>query len=131
MLALFLALFIHLFVPLAGVAGYCAIVRRMLREYVERPPWGELLCLFFTYGGWLMMLLTVTFWRLSGAALVGLGYLVLVAPLIMGAIVLRLADRRMWSRYHEAAYTASLVYLPFVVVVLPSVFVLALLLRPR
>jgi hypothetical protein len=76
--------------------------------------------LFFTYGGWLLVLLTVSLWYWSGLALLGLIYLMVVAPIVLIGLAVYLRPRRTKSPFHRAAFAASAGYviIPAAVLVL-------------
>lgn len=102
---------VHLLAPLAGLQLYRRLCRRMQAAKVEAPPAFAFFLLFVTYGGALLLLLTRLFWHWSGAALVGLVYLLFLAPVILAVVAFLLSSKRAVSPYHRAAFVASLGYL--------------------
>ena len=104
------AILIHLVVPLAGFQGFLWLRNEMRAAQIERPPVIPLLIIFATYGGWLMVLLTLLFWYWSGMALLGLIYLVVIAPVVMTVMAVLLYRQRRLSRYHFGSFIASGVY---------------------
>ncbi len=120
------AALIHLAVPAAGLAVYLRLRRRMRESGVQNPPDVALFILFMTYGGWLMIVLTALFWYASGMLLLGLVYLMFVAPVVMIVMAVRLYPQRKVSRYHRGSFLASAAYIIFPVGVVVLRFVLVL-----
>jgi hypothetical protein len=104
------AILVNFVVPLAGLKVFLALRGRMLEEHIERPPVIPLFIIFATYGGLLMIVLAVLFWRWSGMASLGLFYLVLVAPVAMTVLAVILYRQRRLSSYHFVSFIASGVY---------------------
>lgn len=75
------------------------------------PPVAEIFLLFFTYGGLLMVAYTTLFWEWSGAASLGVFYLLLGAPIVTLVIALRQFKKRSISKYHKWSYYLALLYL--------------------
>jgi hypothetical protein len=101
---------INFAVSLAGLMTFIWLRGEMRDAQIQRPPTIPLFITFATYGGWLVMILTVFFWYWSGMALLGLIYLIFVAPIVMAVIALRLYHDRLVSRYHYGSFVASGVY---------------------
>ena len=114
------AILVNFVVPLVGVGIFLRLRERMRDQQIERPPIVALFIIFATYGGLLMVILTVLFWRWSGMASLGVFYLVLVAPVAMIVLAIMLYRERRLSPYHLGSFIASGVY-PCVVV--PTVVV--------
>jgi hypothetical protein len=91
---------VHLVVPLAGLLVFLWLRNKMREAQIERPPVIPLFIIFATYGGWLMIALTLLFWYWSGMALLGSMYLIFVAPLVMAALAIMMCRQRRLSRYH-------------------------------
>ena len=104
------AILVNFVVPLAGLKVFLSLRERMLERQIERPPVVPLFIIFATYGGLLVVVLTVLFLRWSGMASLGVFYLVLVAPIAM-----MLFRQRRLSPYHFGSFIASGIY-PCVVV---------------
>lgn len=104
------AILIHLIIPGAGLFIYWILYKKIEKEQIYNPPIKELFLIFATYGGLLLVLLTSLFWMWSGAASLGVFYLVLVAPILMAIIAIRTKNNRNISRYHRWAFTASVLY---------------------
>ena len=104
------AILVNFVVPLAGLKVFLSLRERMREEQIERPPFIPLFIIFATYGGLLVVVLTVLFWRWSGMASLGLFYLVLVAPIAMTVLAIILYRQRRLSSYHLASFVASGVY---------------------
>ena len=104
------AILVNLAVPFAGFQLFIWLRNRMLDEDVEQPPVVPLFILFATYGGWLLIVLTMLFWYWSGMALLGLMYLVFVAPFVMPVLAVMMYRQRRLSRYHLGSFIASGIY---------------------
>ncbi|THH39375.1 hypothetical protein [Neolewinella litorea] len=112
---------IHVFVPAGGVLAYLIMLKRMKKEHTSCPPVRSLLLVFASYGGVLLVLLTALFWKWSALASFGAAYLVLGAPLIMGAVAYMQFPTRVLSKYHSLVYRLALIYaiaIPVVVLAL-------------
>jgi ACR3 family arsenite efflux pump ArsB len=105
---------LYLAVPLAGVILYrslcCKILAKQHSCALNIPFFG----IFFVYGGWTIIFLTVLFWRWSGMASIGGLLLVFVMPFLMLGQTAWLWSRRMKSIYHLTAFWLSASYLPLV-----------------
>ncbi len=112
------AILVNFVVPLAGLKVLLSLRERMFERQIERPPVVPLFIIFATYGGLLVVVLTILFLRWSGMASVGVFYLVLVAPIAMTVLAVMLFRQRRLSPYHFGSFIASGIY-PCVVV--PSV----------
>jgi hypothetical protein len=104
------AILINVAVPLAGLLVFWWLRNNMRVAEIDRPPVIPLFIIFATYGGWLMIGLTLLFWYWSGIALLGLIYLVFIAPIIMTVLAVRLYLDRAVSRYHYGSFIASGLY---------------------
>jgi hypothetical protein len=109
------AILVNFAVPLTGLKVFLSLRERMLQRQIERPPIVPLFIIFETYGGLLMVVLTVLFWRWSGMASLGVFYLVLVAPIATTVLAVMLFRQRRLSPYHFGSFIASGIY-PCVVV---------------
>ena len=118
-------LVIHVLVPVAGVALYAWLRRRMRAAGVLAPPDVALFLVFFTYGGLLLVLLTAAFWYWSGAASLGFAYLALVAPFVMAGTAFNLRERRTVSRYHAATFIVAAGYIPVIAACLAAASLLS------
>jgi hypothetical protein len=99
---------INLLVPFLGVIIFIWLCRKMQRDAIPSPPYFVYFILFATYGGWLLAILTLLFWVLSGMFMLGNLYLIVVSPFLTAAIAYHLRNRRTLSRYHQSAYVACL-----------------------
>jgi hypothetical protein len=81
-----IALMIHLIIPSVGLFYFLRLKKQMKSENIENALIQELFLIFATYGGLLLILLTTLFWKWSGLASLGMFYLILGAPIIMGII---------------------------------------------
>ena len=96
--------------PLAGLALHLWLCWQMRLRAVPDWPRLPLFILIVTYGGWLMVGLTLLFWEWSGLAGMGFFYLVLGAPLISGVVAWGLRGQRHLSPFHRWVFRASAVY---------------------
>ena len=76
------AVSIHLLIPVLGLVMFVLLIRFMHRTNVPDPPSVEYSGLFTIIGGWLLIVLTDLFWLWSGMASIGMGYLLIMAPII-------------------------------------------------
>ena len=105
---------INVGVPLGGVLVFVSLCLWMWMARIKRPPLTSFFIIFATYGGWLMIVVTLRFWYWSGMALLGLMYLVLVAPFVMVVLAALTYSRRNLSRFHLVSFVASGLY-PFLI----------------
>jgi hypothetical protein len=98
---------IYIVVPALGLASFVQIRRQMRVAGVPEPPVAALFWLFVTYGGLLLVILTVAFWEWSGLASLGMAFLVLCAPVLLGVQAWRLRPRAGVSSYHRLAWLLS------------------------
>jgi hypothetical protein len=104
------AILVNLVVPLAGLQIFIWLRNRIRAAGIERPQIIPLFIIFATYGGWLMVILTLQFWYWSGVALIGLIYLVFIAPIVMTVLAIMLYRQCGLSRYHLGLFIASSIY---------------------
>ena len=91
MTEVFTALFIHLRVPLAGILAYGLLCRKLLQQGAPIDFLGQLFIIFFCWGGLLIVTLTSLFWQWSGMASLGFGFLLFIAPFVVGGVAFHLA----------------------------------------
>ena len=99
-------LLIYLVVPAVGLLVFMWLKDDMYEKEIEDPPIASLFIIFATYGGWLIVVLTLIFWYASGMALLGVAYLMFLAPLAAW-----LYPKRDLSPYHSWAFFMSAGYL--------------------
>lgn len=95
----------------------------MKKQDIPNAPTAELFIIFSTYGGLLLVVLTTLFWLWSGMASLGVFYLILAAPIIMGIIAYRHRKTRTISKYHNWTYISGLLYF----VIAPVTFIVLFL----
>jgi len=119
------ATLIHFAIPALGLRLYLRLRNRMLTAGIPDPPIIPFFILFATYGGWLLVVLTLLFWYWSGAATLGLAYLMFIAPVVMLALTVQLYKQRNLSSFHFGAFVGSAVHIvfPLGVLILRSVTV--------
>jgi len=119
---------IYVLVPFGGLRLYQAVNARMGRMNVPDPPRVVLGILFFTYGGWLLVILTDIFWYWSALASLGVLYLIAVAPVVVAGTTARLYLIRNLSGFHKLAFAGSVAYVILSVAALAVLMVRALVL---
>jgi hypothetical protein len=107
----FKALLIHLVVPLTGLLAYLKICREMHLKSIEHPPYFQIFAVFFGFGGWLLIFLTLVFWYWSGMATLGFFFLLIIMPLIAIGCIISLYENRNLSNYHFYAFRGCLAFL--------------------
>lgn len=110
---------IYVVTPLLGLAAYAILIQRMKRARIDSPPNAPFFILFFTFGGWLLVLLTAWLWEWSGMASIGMLYLLLIAPVLTAIGFWRLRSQRTLSGFHRCAFLLSGAYTCFVLVAVP------------
>lgn len=111
-------LVIYFLIPAVGFGLYESLCSRMNALNTPDPPRLALAILFGTYGGWLLVILTETFWFWSGMASLGTIYLIAVAPIVLGLLALQLYPKRTLSRFHKLAFVASAGYIAVPLIVI-------------
>ena len=105
-----IALTIHFVIPFIGLLFFLKLERQMRRENIQNRPTIELFIIFATYGGLVLVILTDLFWYWSGMASLGVFYLILAAPIVMGVIAYRNRHTKTISKYHKWTYLLGLAY---------------------
>ncbi|HMI01681.1 MAG TPA: hypothetical protein VK541_04320 [Pedobacter sp.] len=105
-----IVLFIHVLVPLAGLAIYLRLLAKLRKQNLVSTLGIYFLIIFITYGGLLMVVLTGFFWRWSGMASLGMFYLMLPAPVLMAVTAYNNNKLKSVSKYHFLAFRAGLLY---------------------
>ena len=121
---IFIAVAIHLLIPITGLIYFIWLTKKMKREMVVNAPTFELFVVFATYGGLLLVALTTLFWQWSGMVSLGTFYLILGAPIALSIIAYRQRKIKELSKYHYGTYYASLSYF----IIAPIIFLLLFLL---
>lgn len=101
---------IYVLTPIMGLLAFWALIRKMRSEGVVSPPEIHFLVLFFTLGGWLLVLLTAWFWEWSGLASIGVLYLIFIAPALTAVMAWQLRSNRTLSNFHKYAFFLSGAY---------------------
>jgi hypothetical protein len=118
-----IAFLIHLVIPLIGLLYFLKISIQMKKEKIVAVPLISLFIIFATYGSLLLIMLISVFWRWSGMASLGMLYLILGAPILMGLIAFRYQKKKGISKYHNWTFISSACYF----VIAPITFLLAIL----
>jgi len=121
---MFIALFIHLIVPIIGIAYFLLLVKKIKEEQISKPPILELFLLFLTYGVLIIIFLTTLVWKWSALASLGAFYLILIAPIIMLILIFKMRDEKNTSRFHKGILYGAKGYF----IATPIVFILSFLL---
>ncbi|WP_339919210.1 hypothetical protein [uncultured Flavobacterium sp.] len=124
---IFLAIVIHVIVPLIGLLFFLFLRKKIKEERVADPPIAEFFILFATYGGLLIVAITTLFWQWSGLASLGSLYLVLIAPFIMIFLAYRMKNNKIISIYHELIYYLSTSYF----IIAPLTFLILFLISDK
>lgn len=111
---------IYVFLPIIGTVSYWALAQWMRRKGVPSPPELAFVVLFFTWGGFLQVVLTAWFWEWSGMASIGVLYLILVAPFLTAYMAWHLRRLRDLSAFHRCAFLLSCTYSCLIAVGLPA-----------
>src|SRR5215472_8279524 len=101
---------IYILLPLAGLAVFIGLCRRMQRAQIPSPPYFSYLVLFASFGGALQVALTELFWRWSGLASLGTVFLLGIAPVLNAGIAIRSWRGRKRSLFHRGAFIAGAIY---------------------
>jgi hypothetical protein len=111
----FVAILIHLIIPIAGMVGFVLICWQMRKASIQNAPYFQLFSLFFGFGGWLLIFLTLCFWYWSGMATLGFFFLLLILPIVVFGCALSIFENRNSSQYHLFTLYGSFAYLLFTV----------------
>ena len=101
LIEIIVAITIHLILPALGILLFLKMRSRMIKENIKDSPIIELLFVFATYGGLLLVILTALFWYWSGMASLLCFSLIIIAPIAMGIILWRLSEKKSLSNYHK------------------------------
>ena len=104
------AVLIHLGVPFAGLMWYLVLCRRLRQQGASPAFLRQLFLIFFCWGGLLLLVLTALFWQWSGMASLGAGFLVFVAPFLLGSVAFNLTRIEHPSPAQRLALGACLSY---------------------
>lgn len=110
----------HLGIPVASILYYLHILAKMRRLQIEDAPVMDLFIVFFTYGGLLLVVMTVLFWYWSAMASLGAVYLILVAPVLLGIIAVNQNSQKEKSVFHRYTRLAAIRYF----IIAPAVLLL-------
>ena len=107
-----IALTIYIALPLTVLIIYIRLRRRIKKEKIESVPLNELLIIFATYGGLLLLFISCLVYpnSWSGMASLGIFYLIFIAPIVMGGIAYRHSKTIKKSKYHKWTYASGLLY---------------------
>lgn len=112
---------IYFIAPICGLIGFLHLCEKMKKEKIANSPVEELFGIFWIYGTLFVVFLSALFWGWSGVALLGMIFLVFVAPFLMAWISIRLRNKKGISKYHLFVLNAAMLYfvvLPVCLVVL-------------
>ena len=103
-------LLIHLFVPLAGIVVYVRLCRRLNAQGESPEVLLLLFCLFFCWGGVILIGLTALFWTWSGLASLGMFFLLFISPFVVLPATMVLRNITRDSALAESAWLSCLLY---------------------
>ena len=109
------AILIHLVVPALGVLAFLKICLDIRKKEIPHPPYFPVFALFFGYGSWLMIFLTLLFWYWSGMASLGFFFLLFAMPLAILGCIVWLRPKRELSKYHAYGLKGSYMYMALTV----------------
>ena len=112
------AVLIHLAVPLAGVAWYVSLWKRLRGQGASAVFLHQLLLIFFCWGGLLLVVLTALFGQWSGLASAGAAFLITLAPLSLAIVAVSLFRSEQRSPAQRTALRACLSYFAALLVLL-------------
>lgn len=101
---------IYLALPISGLFIFGLLVLKMYNKKISNKPISELFVVFLSYGGLLVFMLTTLFWYWSVFALVGLIYLVFIAPILHIIIIIYLRKELKTSAFHKWIYKSLIFY---------------------
>lgn len=104
---------IYLALPISGLFLFGLLVLRMYNKRICKKPITELFVVFLSFGGLIVFLLTVLFWHWSALALIGLLYLVIIAPILHIIIIIYLRKEVKNSVFHKWIYKCLISYFIF------------------
>ncbi|MBP6824343.1 MAG: hypothetical protein KA368_22545 [Acidobacteria bacterium] len=116
---------IYFAVPGLGLLFFLRLKDFIVQQQMPSLPDTPLFLVFASYGGWLIVFLTELFWYWSGMASIGVGYLIFVAPIVLGYFAVRLYGQRNQSHFHFKLFIACACYTFLPVAVLISVKLLS------
>ena len=105
-----LPILIYLALPFSGLFLFALLVLRMYNKRISNKPISELFVVFLSYGGLLVFMLTTLFWYWSVLALIGLLYLVFIAPILHVIICIYFRKEIKSSLFHKRIYQSLLFY---------------------
>ena len=113
-------LFVHLVVPIMGMAVYLILVKRMKKEDTPNAPVAQLFWLFGTYGVLTILVLTSLIWKWSGMASIGAFASLTIGPIIAGVSAFSVYKNRKLTKYHKLAYWLAIGYVGVVLLAICS-----------
>jgi hypothetical protein len=108
---IFSAIIIHIVIPIFGISAYLKLRSNISKNAIPNPPHIQNFILFFGFGGWLLIFLTLRFWYWSGMAALGFFFLLLVMPFIIIGCIFTLFPNRKTSKYHFYALLGGFAFL--------------------
>ncbi|MDT3739259.1 MAG: hypothetical protein RO257_07120 [Candidatus Kapabacteria bacterium] len=105
-----IGLTIHLLVPMLGLIYFVLLTKKMRKENLSKSTTYEIFAIFINYGGLVLVTLTTFFWKWSGLSSLGIFYLILIAPIVMGIIAFKNNKYKDKSIYYNRIYKAGVLY---------------------
>src|SRR5436190_4131109 len=123
-LDIFLALTVYIIIPITGMLLFRRLKNKMIDARINNAPITDLTIIFGTYGGLLLLTLTVLIWPSdwSGIASLGTFYLIIVAPIVMGRIAYRHRHGSQISKYHYITFMSGILYFAIAPVTLTALY---------
>ena len=116
----FIFLFVHIAIPVLGMAVYLMLLRKMKNDGTPNPPSTELFWLFGIYGVVVILVLTSLIWKWSGMASIGAFLAIIIGPIIAGISAFSVYKNRKLTKYHIFTYWLSMGYIGFVLLVISA-----------
>lgn len=85
----FIIILLFLALPIAGVVSYFLLIRKMRKEQISHIPRKSLFALFLIYGTLLMEIILGILGVWSGMSMLGVLFLLFIAPIICSIIIRR------------------------------------------
>ena len=117
---------IYLIIPTVGIITYFIIVQKMKNREVPELPEVELFFVFGTYGILLIIILVDFFSLWSGLASIATFSAVTLGPILMLITARKTFHKRKLTIYHNIIFLLSISYILIIVILIISLFVLAL-----
>ena len=118
MLIILAAILFHLGIPVIGILTFIRLMAKMKAENIENPPVGQMFFIFLSYIGLAlaMLILTSLLWISILLLILGVFYLIFIAPLVTALIALHNVNYKVKSKYHKLIFILALAYTPTMII---------------